>query len=240
MTSGAAEGAAEEGNAGPEGAFYAGEAGLLSGASQVSGGSEREGAELEDRAADVMATLDHPPVKKVAAEEVLRALEAAGSNGEVGEGGFGKVYAVELRSQAGWGRVAVKRASVQAADILQEVATLQMCSHRNVLPLLGYCDDARAMCMITPLMCGGSLDDRLLLSDSGLERLSRLSLEGNPSLDWQQRLSALCDAARGLAHLHSKRILGYSREYRVTWVNPRGFRVTWVKELGLTPNPRWG
>ena len=75
--------------------------------------------------------------------------------------------------------MAVKRASgLQAADILQEVNTLRLCSHRNVLPLLGYCDDVRAACMITPLMHGGSLDDRLLLSDGALERLRRLGLCG--------------------------------------------------------------
>jgi len=61
--------------------------------------------------------------------------------------------------------------------------------------------------MITPLMHGGSLDDRLLLSGGALERLRRLGFEGDARLDWQRRLSALCDAARGLAHLHGERIL---------------------------------
>jgi len=150
-----------------------------------------------------------PPVVTVPAEEVLRALAAAGSDGEVGEGGFGKVFAAELSSLAArWGRVAVKRASgLHAADILREVATLSLCCHCNVLPLLGYCDDARAPCMITPLMHGGSLDDRLLLSAGALERLRRLGFEGDAGLDWQRRLSTLCDAARGLAHLHGERIL---------------------------------
>ena len=140
---------------------------------------------------------------------MLRALEAAGPDGEVGEGGFGKVIAAELPSLAArWGRVAVKSASgLHSADILLEVATLRLCRHRNVLLLLGYCDDARALCMITPLMHGGSLDDRLLLSGGGLERIRRLGFEGDARLDWQRRLSALCDAARGLAHLHGERIL---------------------------------
>ena len=173
------------------------------------GADELVGAKVEKRNAAVAAPLESQPVVSVSAEEVLRALEAAGSNGEVGEGGFGKVCAAELPSLAArWGRVAVKRASgLQAADILQEVATLRLCSHRNVLPLLGYCDDARAACMITPLMHGGSLDDRLLLSGGTLERLRRLNFEGDVRLDWQRRLSALCDAARGLAHLHGQRIL---------------------------------
>jgi len=166
-------------------------------------------AEEEERGAALAAPHEPPQVVTVPAEEVLRALEAAGSDGEVGEGGFGKVFAAELPSLAArWGRVAVKCASgVQAADILLEVATLRLCSHRNVLLLLGYCDDARAPCMITPLMHGGSLDDRLLLSDGALERLRRLGVKGDARLNWQRRMSALCDAARGLAHLHGECIL---------------------------------
>jgi len=171
---------------------------------------KRAAGEEEERGTAVAAAHDDPPsVVAVPAEEVFRALEAAGSDGEVGEGGFGKVVAADLLSLTlRWGRVAVKVArGLQAADILQEVATLRLCHHRNVLPLLGYCDDARAPCMVTPLMRGGSLDDRLLLSDGALERVRRLKFEGDAVLDWQQRLSALCDAARGLAHLHSERIL---------------------------------
>jgi len=61
--------------------------------------------------------------------------------------------------------------------------------------------------MITPLMHGGSLDDRLLLSAGALERLRRLGFKGDACLNWQRRLSAPCDAARGLAHLHGERIL---------------------------------
>ena len=196
--------AAEEGLEGAGGAVPDG---VDRRASQASDGAdERGGAEEEERYAAVAMTLGPPPVVAVSAGEVLRALEAAGY-GEVGEGGFGKVFAAELPSLvARWGRVAVKRASgVHAADILQEVATLRLCSHCNVLPLLGYCDDVRALCMITPLMHGGSLDDRLLLSDNAFERMRRLGFEGDACLNWKRRLSALCDAARGLAHLHGER-----------------------------------
>jgi len=204
---GVAQGQRTAAEQGPEGAGdVAADAGLS--ASHASDGADgRGGAEVRDTT--VAALPDTPPVVAVPAEEVLRALEAAGSDGEVGEGSFGKVVAAELPSLvARWGRVAVKCASgVHAADILQEVATLRLCSHRNVLALLGYCDDAQAPCMITPLMRGGSLDDRLQLSDGAFERLRRLGFVGDACLDWRQRLSALCDAARGLAHLHGERIL---------------------------------
>jgi len=205
-TAGVEEGqraAAEQGSEGTEGGVPAG---TVRPASHAPDGADGRGGAGEERDA---AILTSPFIISVSADEVLRAFEAAGSDGEVGEGGFGKVVAAELPSLvARWGRVAVKCASgVHAADILKEVATLRLCSHRNVLALLGYCDDARAPCMVTPLMHGGSLDDRPLLSAGAFERLRWLGFEGDTCLGWQQRLSALCDAARGLAHLHGKRIL---------------------------------
>jgi len=182
---------------GPEGALPVGERDVC--ATE----EEEEGETLLD---------DPPPVLTIPADEVLRALEAAGSDGEVGEGGFGKVFAVKLSSLAGlWGRAAVKRASgLQAADIMHEVAMLQLCRHRNVLPLLGYCEDARATCMITPLMHGGSLDgiaccSRIALSSACADSASRATPASTGN--WQQRLPALCNSARGLAHLHGERIL---------------------------------
>ena len=64
-----------------------------------------------------------------------------------------------------WSRVAIKRATrIDPSALMQEVALLRQCRHPNGLPLLGFCGDRRAPCMVTPLMRGGSLDDRLLLS----------------------------------------------------------------------------
>jgi len=59
-------------------------------------------------AAVAMAAALGPPLVVVAPAKVLRALEAAGSEGEAGEGGFGKVVAAEPWSLAArWERVAV-------------------------------------------------------------------------------------------------------------------------------------
>ena len=119
------------------------------------------------------------------------ALEAAGAE-EVGKGGFGVVYAVELPSFSGWGRVAIKRAlpgqpDDSVSNMMDEVALLRKCAHPNVLPLLGYCAEEKAVCMVTPLMRGGSLDDRLLLTPAARARLRRLGLQGRLELSWAQR-----------------------------------------------------
>ena len=162
-------------------------------------------AEQERQMAMARAAADDPPnVIEIRAAELQHALDAAGAQGEVGEGGFGKVFAAELPSLPGWGRVAIKLAtSMDPSALLHEVQLLRECRHPNVLPLLCFCGDTRAPCMVTPLMRGGSLDDRLLPSPGASQRLLRLGFNGDPHLSWQQRLSALCDAARGLAHLHA-------------------------------------
>ena len=162
-------------------------------------------AEQERQMAMARAAADDPPnVIEIGATELQQALDAVDTHGEVGEGGFGKVFAAELPSLPGWGRVAIKLAtSMDPSALLQEVQLLRECRHPNVLPLLGFCGDTRTPCMVTPLMRGGSLDDRLLPSPGAGQRLLRLGFCGDPHLSWQQRLSALCDAARGLAHLHA-------------------------------------
>ncbi len=172
---------------------------------------EEATVEREQHMAMARAAADNPPnVIEIHATELQTALDEIGAQGQVGEGGFGKVFATELPSLPGWGRVAIKLATSIDTDpsaLLHEVQLLRKCSHPNVLPLLGFCGDRRAPCMITPLMRGGSLDDRLLPSPASSQRLMRLGFKGDPHLSWQQRLSALCDAARGLLHLHASSTL---------------------------------
>ena len=114
----------------------------------------------------LLAAADDPPdVIEIGTAEVQQALDAVDAQGKVGEGGFGKVFAAKLLSLPRWGRIAIKHAtSMDPSAVLQEMQLLRQCRHPNVLPLLGFCGDRRAPCMVTPLMRGGSLDDRLLLS----------------------------------------------------------------------------
>ncbi|EOD29392.1 hypothetical protein EMIHUDRAFT_204047 [Emiliania huxleyi CCMP1516] len=157
--------------------------------------------------AKARSAADQPPaLAELGEEEVLSALEGSA---EVGRGGFGVVYAVELPSLPGWGRVAVKRAlhGAEGGEVMAEVSNLRRCAHRNVLPLLGYCGAPQAACLVTSCTSRGSLDDHLLLSPDARLRLQRLGFRGSPGLSWPQRLSALCDAARALEHLHLNLIL---------------------------------
>ena len=103
--------------------------------------------------------------------ELMAATDQFAAARRVGEGGFGVVYGATLRSLPHAGRCAVKKlvaASAAAAqqawlELAREIQLLGTCHHPCLLPLLGFCLDEKAPCLVYPLMMGGSLEDRLLL-----------------------------------------------------------------------------
>ena len=124
---------------------------------------------------------------------------------QVGIGGCAVVY----RATSPAGRaLAIKRATYADAEALaemeREVELLRRCDHPHLMPLLGCCRDLEAPCLIFPLMHGGSLEARLLLSEEHLAALSRLGHFTSPPkpLTWRQRLRVLHQATRGLLYMH--------------------------------------
>lgn len=147
-------------------------------------------------------------------EELSEATDNFSTQSEFGRGGFGIVYATSgaLRSLAREGRCAVKRlhnSNPTTYDGLRrEITLLAKCRHESLLPLLGYCLDQRALCLVYPLLVGGNLDERVHRPTDALERVARLQYPGGgPSsrvepLGWRERLRAIRDVTRALIHLH--------------------------------------
>ena len=89
---------------------------------------------------------------------------------------------------------------------------LGACSHENLIRLLGFAADKGAhqgddgVCLVTPLMKGGSLEDRLMLDEPARRRLALMPgapRDGFPPLTWQQLLGVALGAVRGLEYLHT-------------------------------------
>ncbi|GAU24781.1 hypothetical protein TSUD_356110 [Trifolium subterraneum] len=109
----------------------------------------------------------------------------------IGEGGFGKVYLGSLQDQT---RVAVKRlspSSVQGYKEFQsEARLLTIVHHRNLVSLIGYCDEGEIKALIYEYMAKGNLQQLLLVEDSNI-------------LKWNERLNIAVDASHGLDYLHN-------------------------------------
>ena len=118
----------------------------------------------------------------------------------IGQGGFGSVFRVgpgclpSLKKHTG--SFAVKRldrGSLQGVQELQnEIEVLALCRHESLVPLLGFCLDTRALCLVYPLMEGGTLEQAITES-FGCGR----------KLPWQARLRILRAACRALLYLHT-------------------------------------
>eukprot|EP00253_Pinus_taeda_P016197 PITA_16197 len=113
-------------------------------------------------------------------------------NRKIGQGGFVSVFLGNLPE----GKViAVKVLSLfskqRVREFLNEVDLLSKINHRNLVSLLGYCNETREVMLVYEYMSGGSLKDHLYGSSSEETELS-----------WKTRLKIAMDAAQGLEYLH--------------------------------------
>ncbi|XP_073125929.1 uncharacterized protein [Henckelia pumila] len=110
----------------------------------------------------------------------------------VGRGGSGIVYRVEtpmrqvIAVKKLWPK---KRGEISQRDLFSaEVATLGSVRHKNILRLLGCCDNGKTRLLLFDYISNGSL--------------AGLLHEKKTSLDWNSRYNIMMGAAQGLAYLH--------------------------------------
>lgn len=111
----------------------------------------------------------------------------------IGKGGFGTVY--EGLIDNGSLIVAIKRLASNSnqgeREFMREMETLTKLRHRNLVSLIGYCNEPGEKILVYEFMANGTLADHLY-------KLSR-----NRNLTWNQRLKICIGAGRGLDYLHS-------------------------------------
>ncbi|KAL0864398.1 hypothetical protein Bca101_043516 [Brassica carinata] len=108
-----------------------------------------------------------------------------------GKGGFGVVYHGVLENQ----QVALKmlnRASIYNIEQLtNEVHYFVKVSHKNLVRLIGYCDEGEHLALIYEFVGNGNLQDHLSGKFGGVR-------------SWERRLRIIIGVAEGLAYLHGE------------------------------------
>ncbi|XP_047973349.1 receptor-like protein kinase ANXUR2 isoform X2 [Salvia hispanica] len=113
----------------------------------------------------------------------------------IGNGGFGKVYKGLIEN--GSVSVAIKRRLASnpsqgkgqgQTEFAAEIETLTQFRHRNLVSLIGYCNEEGEMILVYEYMSKGTLADHLY---------------NQSTLSWNERLKICIGAGRGLDYLHS-------------------------------------
>ncbi|XP_030963078.1 probable serine/threonine-protein kinase roco5 isoform X2 [Quercus lobata] len=121
---------------------------------------------------------------------------------KIGTGSFGSIYRATLND----GRVVViKRAEISKSKpyesyvndceyhgnaFLSELEALSRLSHKNLVRLLGFCEDDNEHVLVFDYMRNGSLHDHLH------------KLPSTPLMSWVTRIKVALDIARGIEYLH--------------------------------------
>ncbi|KAK9129387.1 hypothetical protein Sjap_009874 [Stephania japonica] len=126
-------------------------------------------------------------------EELEKATKNFNEECLIGSGAFGNVYKGVFN---GGGTLAIKRArpdSYQSAqEFRNEVELISRVKHRNLLGLMGYCEEA------------GGRGEKILVYEyvPNGSLLEYIVGRGGKNLTWRQRVKIAIGAAKGIAHLH--------------------------------------
>ncbi|KAI5067912.1 hypothetical protein GOP47_0016257 [Adiantum capillus-veneris] len=131
-------------------------------------------------------------VKDFTFKEMTKATNNFDSSLQIGQGGYGKVYKAILADGL---IVAIKRAeegSLQGTkEFLTELQTLSRLHHRNLVDLVGFCDDEGEQMLIYEFMANGTLRDHLNSSSKA-------------PLAFERRIQIALGAAKGILYLHTE------------------------------------
>ncbi|KAA8517617.1 hypothetical protein F0562_015091 [Nyssa sinensis] len=131
-------------------------------------------------------------VKSFTFKEMALATEDFNISTQIGYGGYGKVYKGILSDNT---IVAIKRAkegSVQGRkEFLTEIEMLSRLHHRNLVSLVGYCDEEGEQMLVYEFMPNGTLQDWL-------------SAKSKEPLNFGLRLAIALGSAKGILYLHTE------------------------------------
>lgn len=140
---------------------------------------------------NVAVELSARDIRRFEMEELSLATKNFSDKNLIGEGKFGEVYKGLLNDGM---LVAIKkRSGAPSPEFIDEVRYLSPIRHRNLVTLLGYCQENNLQFLIYEHIPNGSISSHLYGTGQ----------HPPEKLEFKNRLSIALGAAKGLAHLHS-------------------------------------
>ncbi|KAL8269052.1 hypothetical protein R6Q59_002850 [Mikania micrantha] len=141
---------------------------------------------------DLMSHVKQFEELKIQLEAIKSATNNFADESCIGRGGFGKVYRGKIACSYGHAMVALKRLDRRYGqgntEFWKEIMMLSCYKHKNIVSLVGFCDDFGEKILVYEYLPNKSLDLNL----------------NNDKLTWIGRLKICIGAARGLAYLHNE------------------------------------
>ncbi|KAI3864113.1 hypothetical protein MKW98_031705 [Papaver atlanticum] len=125
-------------------------------------------------------------------EELDQATKKFSETNFIGVGSFGLVYTGLLHD--GTFAVVKRRSGAPRQEFVEEVCYLSDIQHRNLVTLLGYCQEDGSQMLVYEYLPNDSVCSHLY-DNNGQDSTTKL--------EFKQRLSIALGAAKGLCHLHS-------------------------------------
>ncbi|CAH8361168.1 unnamed protein product [Eruca vesicaria subsp. sativa] len=181
--------------------------------------SKHEGV-ISRRRSSSKASLVNSGIRGFRFKELAEATDDFSSSALVGRGGYGKVYRGVLSDKT---VAAIKRAdegSLQGEkEFLNEIELLTRLHHRNLVSLIGYCDEEGEQMLVYEFMPNGTLRDwlsgtkttkipsQLVFSSNGIQIYVWCgggAAKGKETLSFGMRVRVALGAARGILYLHTE------------------------------------
>ncbi|KAJ9559395.1 hypothetical protein OSB04_014009 [Centaurea solstitialis] len=150
---------------------------------------------------------------KIPLEDIVLATNNFADTYCIGSGGFGTVYQAELdifdgqslstiegktkdelpkkRSIVALKQIFIRQDELGEQGFYAEIDSLTSCNHRNIVSLLGFCDEKPQQILVYEFASNGSLEDYLGNTNKLI------------TLTWTQRIKICLDVAQGLSYLHT-------------------------------------
>lgn len=156
---------------------------------------------LEKRLSQLASIGNGCHLEEFSLQKLLEATNNFSEEQKIGTGSYGVVYHGKLDEK----EVAIKRAEISAASsyaygtkwqvdkdsaFINELEFLSRLNHKNLVRLLGYCEENNERILVYEYMGNGTLHDHLH------------KLPSSPLMSWPSRIKTALDAARGIEYLH--------------------------------------